>query len=185
MPDVAKVVDFGLVKEIAPERRRPRRRSLLGTPGVHRARGRDRAGRVGPAADLYALGAVGYFLLTGQRVFEGKTNEELILQHVTRPPRPPSEIGTPTIPAALEALILRCLAKAPSARFASAAALAAALEDVPRTPGWSHAEAQAWWRAFRAAPATPVPADAQTITIDLDHALGARAGISVDRSRRP
>jgi serine/threonine-protein kinase len=175
VPDIAKVVDFGLVKEVAREPTDPAQ-IILGTPAYLAPEAVTDPGQVGPAADLYALGAVGYFLLTGRRVFDGATAVELCVQHVTAAPRPPSEVVPGAVPPALEALVLRCLAKAPSARFASAAALADALEALPRAgaeaapAAWDRATARRWWRALRArAPAAPsAAAPTLTITVDLE-----------------
>ena len=67
-------------------------------------------------ADLYALGCVGYFLVTGQRIFEGTHPMQVVLQHLRSEPVPPSErIGRP-VPPALERLLLHCLAKNPADR---------------------------------------------------------------------
>jgi hypothetical protein len=69
---------------------------------------------------------------------------------------------------ALEIVILRCLEKAPRARFASATELAAALDAIPREKDWSVGDARAWWRDFRATPEPPKITDQQTITVNVD-----------------
>src|SRR5690606_9007434 len=121
--DVAKVVDFGLVKEITRDTSASAQ-IILGTPAYVAPEAVTDPARIGPAVDLYALGAVGYFLLTGRSVVEGKTAVELCNQHVTAAPRRPTEVAKIHVPTELEDLILRCLAKDPAARFASAPALA-------------------------------------------------------------
>jgi serine/threonine-protein kinase len=172
VPDVAKVVDFGLAKEITRDTSASAQ-VILGTPAYVAPEAVTDPARIGPAADLYALGAVGYFLLTGRRVFEGKTAVELCIQHVTQPPRRPTEVAKIHLPQELEDLILRCLAKDPADRFASASQLAEALEAIPRARDWDRAEARRWWRELRARQEEPPTAAAPTLTITVD--LGDRA----------
>ena len=122
---------------------------------------------VTPSRDLYALGCVGYFLLTGRRVFEGRTAAETIVHHATRAPVPPSERAPGPVDPGLDAIVLRCLAKQPAARFATAAAMAEALEALPCFHAWTRAEAKAWWRDHPVVVTAPPPSDAVTLTIDL------------------
>ena len=101
---------------------------------------------VGPSADLYALGCVAFWLLTGRLVFDAATPMQVAVAHATKPPLPPSEVSEEPIPEALDQLVLRCLAKDPAERPASATALLAAL-DAPLegvTP-WTAADAEGWW----------------------------------------
>jgi serine/threonine-protein kinase len=171
LPDVAKVVDFGLVKEIAA-RSGATGQILLGTPYYIAPEALTDPGTIGPAADLYALGAVGYFLLTGKRVFEGKTPIDIVVKHVKERPLPPSQVSAIHIDAGLEALIMACLAKRPAERPASCAALAEALRALAMPRDWSPADARVWWRDFAAAQAehaAPSPLLAtSTITVDLE-----------------
>jgi len=170
--DVAKVVDFGLVKEITRDATASTQ-VILGTPAYVAPEAVTDPDHITHAVDLYALGAVGYYLITGRRLFEGKTAVEVCIQHVTRPPRPPSELPGVTISAALEAILLRCLAKQPAERHASAAALAEALESLPPAGDWSKADAAAWWDAFRTAQEASTAASATpTLTITID--VGSR-----------
>jgi eukaryotic-like serine/threonine-protein kinase len=170
--DVAKVVDFGLVKEITRDTGASSQ-IILGTPAYVAPEAVTDPASIGPAVDIYALGCVGYFLLTGRRVFEGKTAVDLCIQHVTAAPRRPSEIAKAPIPLELEDLILRCLAKDPAARFESASQLAEALETIPRARDWTRADARRWWADFRARQDAPPSAAAPTLTITVD--LGDRA----------
>jgi serine/threonine protein kinase len=98
---------------------------------------------VSPAADVYALGIVMYEMLTGHTPFDGDTPVAVAMQHLKNPPLPPSQFN-PSIPAALEEIILRCLEKVPEMRFRDGSQLARALEtfgdaklgeSVPATPG--------------------------------------------------
>jgi serine/threonine-protein kinase len=99
--------------------------------------------------DLYGLGCVGYWLLTGERLFVGRTSVEVLLHHVKTPPVPPSErVGRP-IPASLEALVLSCLAKDPDERPASAEQLAARLAECETAGDWTPDRAREWWNAVR------------------------------------
>ena len=163
-PDVAKVVDFGLVKEFSADKGES---TILGTPAYVAPEAITDPSAIGPAADLYALGCVGYFLLTGRRVFEGKTAVDVCVQHVTAQPKPPSSHGV-KLPAELEQIILRCLAKQPSERPESAGALMKLLRDVPAANDWSDEEALRWWSDFRKLERpTSASADTMTITVDL------------------
>jgi len=164
VPDVAKVVDFGLVKELGSGG--TERTGILGTPAYVAPELVTDPDSTGPATDLYALGAVGYFLLTGRRVFEGKTAVEVCIQHVTQTPVPPSEIALHVSPA-LEELILRCLAKRPGDRPQSATALARLLRALPAGSEWSEDEAGRWWSDFRQL-AAPPQSSTPTLTITVD-----------------
>jgi eukaryotic-like serine/threonine-protein kinase len=172
VPDVAKVVDFGLAKQV-DSNTQDTTRTILGTPAYIAPEAVTDPALIGPGSDLYALGAVGYFLLTGRRVFEAKTSVDLCIQHVTATPKPPSTITTKRIPAELEAIILRCLAKSPADRPESAAALAKLLRAVPPSRDWSDETAVQWWADFRQKP-RPAGASASTLTITVDIEQRAR-----------
>jgi eukaryotic-like serine/threonine-protein kinase len=166
--DVAKVVDFGLVKEITHDADTSSE-NIVGTPAYVAPETVTNPRATGPAADLYSLGVVGYFLLSGRRPFEGHNAIEVCVQHVTAEPPPLSQLAL-GIPDALEVTIMRCLRKRPEERFASAAELADALRAV-ETNDWNQDTAEAWWArqraATQAAPNATTPTE--TITIDLEH----------------
>jgi len=105
-------------------------------------------GNVDGRADLYALGCVGFWLLTGREVFAAVTATEAILAHVQRQPDAPSKVTELRVPEELDRIILDCLAKEPSARPLSAAVLAARLTAVPTVP-WSEERAALWWEKHR------------------------------------
>ncbi len=171
LPDIAKVVDFGLAKEITADTGASVQ-VILGTPGYVAPEAITDPSSIGPGVDLYALGAVGYILLTGKRVFEGKSGADICIKHLTLPPPPPSTVSATAIPAELEAIILRCLAKTPAERFASAAELAAALRALP-AGDWSDARAREWWRELhRRGADAKIASEAATETITVD--LGGR-----------
>jgi serine/threonine-protein kinase len=178
MPDVAKVVDFGLVKRVATldsddaTMMETTRHVLTGTPlymAPEAVRGEQ---SVDGRSDLYALGAVGYFLLTGAPVFEAASLVEVVAHHLHTPPRRPSERSPHAVPADLEAVVLRCLAKDPDARFATARDLARALHECARRTPWSIEDAYRWWESFARGPVERRPdtssGDLPTLAIDLD-----------------
>jgi serine/threonine-protein kinase len=145
LPDVAKVVDFGLVKELGVPDDISRDDALVGTP-LYLAPEAIRSPAVDARSDLYSLGAVAYFLLTGTRVFEGGTVVEICGHHLHTPPESPSErLGRP-VGNALEAWVLACLEKDPSRRPRSAAAAAEVLDRSATGDEWSVGAAREWWR---------------------------------------
>jgi serine/threonine-protein kinase len=142
--DLVKVVDFGLVKELSgPASGLSEARVVTGTPLYMAPESITRPSDVDARSDLYALGAVGYFLLTGEPVFEGKTVVEVCGAHLHKPVVPPSERTAAKVPASLEQLILQCLAKKRDERPASAEQVAAALHAM--ATAWTKDEARAWW----------------------------------------
>lgn len=163
VPDVAKVLDYGLVKEITHDTSQSTQ-VVMGTPGYVAPEVVTDA-KLGPAVDIYAVGAVAYALLTGRRVFEGTTAISIMMQHVTSAVTPPSERSPHPISPALDAIVLRCLDKEPEGRFPSARDLAEALEALPAGDDWSRAAATAWWKRWK--PAATVSTETATMTIDL------------------
>ncbi len=151
--DFVKVLDFGLVKSITdgdggrPPTRFTAENVHPGTPDFmapEMARGEAVDGR----ADLYALGCVAYFMLTGHPVFEGANVFHIIARHLNEEPAAPSRHAPGPLPAGLDDVVLACLRKDPAGRPASAAALANMLEALPVEP-WTQADAAAWWKAAR------------------------------------
>ena len=149
--DFVKVMDFGLVKTVAdvgPEETLATvpGQMALGTPAYmspEMALGET----VDARTDIYALGCVAYFLLTGELVFGGEKTINLIAQHLQTEPVPPSERTTQFIPPELERLIMKCLAKAPDNRPQSASAVSEALSWVP-TDAWGETQASQWWDEY-------------------------------------
>jgi serine/threonine-protein kinase len=102
---------------------------------------------VGPSADLYALGCVGYWLLTGQRVFDSRSPIELVMRHLNEAPAPIGSRSPSPIPDALEAALMQCLAKEPGGR-PTTERLEALLAAVPLDRSWTPARARAAWIEF-------------------------------------
>jgi eukaryotic-like serine/threonine-protein kinase len=146
--DQVKVLDFGLVKELhAEDVGTTAQNTILGTPLYLAPESISNPALVSARTDLYALGAVGYELLTGRPVFEGETIVDVCSKHLLAEPVPPSRNGGLDVPAGLERLIMACLAKAPDARPASAAALRDAIAELGLTTGWTPVDAEKWWHA--------------------------------------
>jgi serine/threonine-protein kinase len=144
-PDVAKVVDFGLVKDLDETSWNTQDGRVFGTPHYLSPEVISSSGQVGPASDLYSLGCVGYFLLTGHRVFEGQSVIEVCTQHLTAEPVPPAErLGRP-VADDLSAILMTCLEKSPEHRPSSARALIALLDACDDSGSWTSDLARAWW----------------------------------------
>ncbi len=147
--DFIKVLDFGLVKH---ETGSASAQTLMSGPGITAGTPAYMAPElltgdpIDGRLDLYSLGCVGYFLLTGKLVFEADTALLMIGQHLRAEPVPPSIRSGRPVPEELERLILDCLAKAPAGRPSGAAELARRL-DALNLPPWTAKEAQAWWEA--------------------------------------
>jgi hypothetical protein len=145
--DFVKVLDFGLVKSLADRSGGHSLATAEGlTPGTpaYMAPEMARNEGVDARADLYAVGCVAYYLLTGRLVFEATSGLQMIVMHVQDAPVPPSERTELPVPVALDRVILSCLAKSPDDRPQSAAALARALEAIDVAP-WSEELAAHWW----------------------------------------
>jgi serine/threonine-protein kinase len=157
-PDAAKLLDFGLVAEPGrSDTRITQPGGPLGTPAYMSPEQAGGDATIGPASDLYSLGAVAYFLLTGRPPFVGSNLLDLLRAHVSAPLQPPSSHNAAVAPD-LDAVVLRLLAKDPADRFASAADAAAALSGCAAAADWTDAEASQWWD--QAAPAEPTLSNA-------------------------
>jgi hypothetical protein len=149
IPDQIKVLDFGLVKEHGAEAAAAglsMSGALIGTPAYLAPEAILDPTSVDARSDLYAVGAVGYQLLVGEPVFAGKTILEICAHHLHSEPAPPSQRARSPIPVSLDRLVLRCLAKDPAARPASAAAIIAELDQLDDLGTWTVADAQRWWQ---------------------------------------
>jgi len=141
--DVVKVMDFGLVRDLSLGGEDPGAPGLSGTPLTMAPEVILRR-PAGPASDLYALGAVGCFLLTGRPIFDEESSGAFLAAHLREPPVRPSQ-RIPGTPGDLEAILLRCLRKDPAERYPGAAELRAALLGCADAGRWRPEDARRWW----------------------------------------
>jgi serine/threonine protein kinase len=145
--DVVKVLDFGLVKALdeAKQAGSTAANSLTGTPLYMAPEAIQAPNTVDARSDLYAVGAVGYFLITGRPVFDTSSLVELCQQHVEAIPMSPAQrLGKP-VSEELEYALLACLEKSRNKRPSTARDLALLLARSPLARSWSQEEADAWW----------------------------------------
>jgi eukaryotic-like serine/threonine-protein kinase len=147
--DFIKVLDFGLVKQgddpEGSDRLTAAELGPGGTPAFMSPEQALRGDEVDGRTDIYSLGCVGYWLLTGTLVFKGATALETILMHVNHEPEPPSRRTAAAIPPELEAILMACLAKDPALRPQSADELAERLAALPISAAWTPPRARDWW----------------------------------------
>ena len=155
VPDMVKVLDFGLVRTVASTDDDALRAAdaaiFVGTPNYMSPEAVQDSANTDARSDLYAVGAVGYYLLTGQGPFDGETAAEICRKRLEEEPLPPStRIGRSICPQ-LEALILRCLERDPKDRPQAAHELITLLAASPRIADWNVERRAAWWVAHREA----------------------------------
>lgn len=158
--DFVKVLDFGLVKSVAPSRETSLATEVGMTPGTPDYMAPEVTMGDSPPdrrADLYALGCVGYYLLTGKLTFEARNVFHVINRHVNDAPLPPSQHEGISLPAGLDQIILSCLAKQPGERPQSAADLARLLGTI-EVERWGEREAALWWARHDSSPPLPCTA---------------------------
>jgi serine/threonine-protein kinase len=146
--DFVKVLDFGLAKCAACEDLGAAltvEGTTAGTPGYIAPEVALGELNVDARADIYALGCVAYFLLTGTLVFPDSNPMSMALKHVQATPDVPSSRTELPIPAELEALVMRCLAKRPGDRPSSVREVADAL-SAQKFAVWAEDDAAEWWR---------------------------------------
>ena len=145
--DFVKVLDFGLVldRHPTPEELEDEKR-FVGTPAVMAPEMVRFHAPVDWRADIYALGCVGYFLLTGKRVFEAETRHDMLVMHAHQKPIVPSKRVELAIHPELEALVMACLEKNPNRRPQSARELRERLLALVFERPWSEERARLWWK---------------------------------------
>jgi serine/threonine-protein kinase len=168
-PDVVKLLDFGLVKEFQVDRdvEVTAATAILGTPQYMAPESIRMPDAADVRTDIYALGAVAYYLLAGVNVFDGTSVVEICAQHLHEAPKPFSSRGI-AVPAELEQVVLACLSKEPEQHPQSTAELRRRLEacDVEL---WDSASARAWWAEHQRkldGDAVPSLGEARTIAVD-------------------
>jgi eukaryotic-like serine/threonine-protein kinase len=153
--DIAKVLDFGLVRDQNADLGQTNTSAFAGTPLYMSPEAIDDPSAVSGSSDIYAVGAVLYYLLVGEPVFEATTTVEICASHLHQTPLAPSERTSNPIPPELDALVLSCLAKSPADRPASARELARALERIEKViegcACWDDTQATSWWTENRSA----------------------------------
>ena len=164
--DFIKVLDFGLVQTRRPDPTTALTQTLvtvqqlIGTPAYMAPElilGRDDVDR---RADVYAIGCVAFFLLTGTRVFQEGTQMQALIDHVHTDPVPPSNRLGQALPREIDVLVLECLRKDPADRPQDASELLQRIKSLNMAGGWSNAHARAWWQARLPALAEPLAAGA-------------------------
>ena len=162
--DFAKVLDFGLVKLDTARNSEDDAVNLStegsagGTPAFMAPEVVLGVADTDHRVDLYALGCVGYWLLTGKLIFEGGSVVEVMFHHAHTPPPRPSTRSELPIPAPLEDLVMECLEKDPARRPTSAEAVSTRLDAVSLESAWTVERAERWWAMHR-----PLPADARRV----------------------
>lgn len=151
-PEQLKLLDFGLVKEVKDSGGIDvtHADTVSGTPQYMCPEAVTASHSVDGRSDLYAVGAVAFYLLTGRHLFEGTSVIEVLGHHLhTEPPRASAHAPSP-IPDALDELVWRCVAKDPNERPDSALAFLDELAQIPDETPWTPADALAWWNKFGA-----------------------------------
>ncbi len=145
--DYVKVLDFGLAKQLTDEQAVSLTKTgvALGTPRYISPEAIRGAENIDARSDLYCLGAVAYFMLTGRPPFDAVTSAELLIDHLKAIPSPLSQVSELPLPSQLEAIVLKCLEKSPEDRYQSATELEAALRAVPLEESWDQTQAREWW----------------------------------------
>jgi hypothetical protein len=178
VPDMVKVLDFGLVRPLVSTEDGALDAAdgdiVAGTPSYMAPEAFVNAANTDARSDLYAVGAVGYYLLTGQSVFDGDTVTEVYRKRTEQEPIPPAVKLCRTICPHLEGAILRCLKRDPKDRPQSAHELIGLLAASPRIADWNVEQRAAWWvshreaiRRAQAAEAEPLPV-AQAVAIEIE-----------------
>jgi serine/threonine-protein kinase len=151
--DFVKVLDFGLVKQDATDEKERVKLTaeglLTGTPAYMAPEAVSGKSPVDHRSDLYSMGCVAYWLLTGRLLFTAETPMAMLMKHATDEPVPPSKRTELEIPADLDNVVMKCLEKDPGKRPQSAQELSGLLEKLDFSKSWDQERAQAWWKLHR------------------------------------
>ncbi|MCA9215142.1 MAG: serine/threonine protein kinase [Planctomycetales bacterium] len=145
--DVAKLLDFGLVKPLLDEESAAVSMdgTITGSPLYMAPEQATQDTEPDCRSDIYALGAVAYYLVTGQPPFNEDKPLKALMAHAQKHVTPPAELA-PELPSDFEAVILRCLSKSPSDRFQTVQELQQAIDDCYQLPSWTRENAKQWWQ---------------------------------------
>jgi hypothetical protein len=166
--ELAKLVDFGLVKTISSGEGPTAltgSNTITGTPLYMAPEAIRAPDAIDGRTDLYALGAVAWFLLVGRPPFEGASIVEVCGHHLHSTPKRPSVAGNASVPEEVEELVLACLEKEPAARPTDARTLRSRLEATRCAEAWTAARAAAWWREHPAPSGREGGAGAMTLDV--------------------
>ena len=156
IPDCVKVLDFGLVQEYGAENRQQMklagRGEIEGTPWFMPPEALRDSDSSDPRSDLYSVGALAYYLLTGVYAYEGETVREIHGKQLAGPPPPPSKLARRPISPELDTLLLRCLSADQAHRPQSAQELHTLLAATPHAHEWTIRNQTAWWEQFHHQP---------------------------------
>lgn len=147
--DFLKILDFGLARDLTASgtsAQLTQEGSTAGTPAFMAPEIALGTSRAEATSDLYSLGCVAYWLLTGTDVFEGKAPMQVMFAHAKEKPTPPSKRSEVPIPPELERVVLWCLEKEPEDRPQTAGELMRALAGVETLPTWTNEEGERWWK---------------------------------------
>jgi serine/threonine protein kinase len=182
--DYVKVLDFGLVglrQGTAEDHTKLTEDGVIfGTPAYLAPEAALPNGAIGPASDVYSLGCVGYWLLTGALVFEDDRPMQTILDHLKKPPPPISTRTELDVPSDLERVIMSCLEKDPTRRPADAGVLMEQLAACALADAWSLSDARRWWALHLPHERSESSLDAQPIV----PRPGVKSGKKPERGRR-
>ncbi|MEE9125972.1 MAG: serine/threonine protein kinase, partial [Planctomycetota bacterium] len=165
--DVVKVLDFGLVRDLQQREGGTLTdpNAVAGTPQYLSPEGIRSPTEVDARSDVYALGCVAYFLLSGREVVQRGTSLGWVDQVLNQEAKPPSSVAAVLVPDDLEKVIMSCLEKSPADRPASAADLAQALAACDRAGDWTQADARRWWEEHGLKP-RPDATDESTLVVE-------------------
>jgi len=146
--DFVKVLDFGLAKQIQREKdisNITNKGAFFGTPRYVAPESVYGTEKVDHRVDIYNLGAVAYWMLTGQPLFASSSDVELIVDHVKTIPQRPSQLSELAIPPEVDNLVMKCLEKNPDKRYQSSSDLRWALDGIKFEFPWDECQAREWW----------------------------------------
>ncbi len=173
--DQVKVLDFGLVKNISgqgePEYDLTKDGSVTGTPHYMSPEIILNSQGIDARSDIYALGALAYYLLTGHEVFIGQSSIAICRHHINTPAERPSKRFKKNICPVFEEVLMKCLEKNPDNRPSSTRELADALKKSPKTSTWDSERAGNWWRNHATEAETRVSARSMTTPVDINPTL--------------
>jgi serine/threonine protein kinase len=179
IPDSVKVLDFGLVREFRRDKDKlaiTAKESFVGTPWFMPPEAFKDSSNLDPRSDIYSVGALGYYLLTGRFVFEGDSVFEIYEKQLTEHPAPPGRFAPQPVTPEMDRIILQCLDRDPDKRPASVLELRESLVKTSRAFEFTPELRTRWWGAFRSQPvsnANTVDIAAHTVRIDISSRIEA------------